>query len=166
MQATGAVVDCAEPALYFTRGGATNRISSKLAAMLQSEGFTKIPLRLNSDRHPVVDCSIDGVPSTVAVDTGSQATLVDKSIGIKAAITMNESTTRCGGYAGDSAQMSVGRVKKIAIGNFQINDADIWFIDSKRADYPFTGLLGIAELAANSAIIDVRGLSMYLRHPQ
>jgi hypothetical protein len=134
--------------------------------MLQSEGFTKIPLRLNSDRHPVVDCSIDGVPSTVAVDTGSQATLFDKSIGIKAAITMNESTIPFGGYAGDRAPLSVGRAKKIAIGHFEIRDADIYFIDFKKADQGCIYILGIRELAANSAIIDVGSLSMYLRHPQ
>jgi hypothetical protein len=31
-----------------------------------------------------VVCSIDGVPSTIIVDTGSLATCVEKSIGIKA----------------------------------------------------------------------------------
>ena len=83
MHRIGAVLDCAEPALYFARRGPSSRTSDKLAAMLQSNGFTQVPLRLNSDHHLEVDCSIDGVPSTMLVDTGSQFTFVDESIETK-----------------------------------------------------------------------------------
>jgi hypothetical protein len=50
----------------------------------KSNGFTQVPLRLTSDNHLEVVCSIDGVPSTILVDTGSQFTFVDESIGTKA----------------------------------------------------------------------------------
>src|SRR5262245_20944573 len=160
----GAVLDCAEPALYFARRRPSSRTNDKLAAMLQSNGFTQVPLRLNSDHHLEVDCSIDGVPSTMLVDTGSQFTFVDESIGTKAGIIMKQSITRVRGS--DSAPRSVGRVRKLAIGDFEIRDADICFVDLKKADHPSTYLLGISELASNSAIIDVGSLSMYLRHPQ
>jgi predicted aspartyl protease len=164
MHRVGAVLDCAEPALYFARRGPSSRTSDKLAAMLQSNGFTQVSLRLNSDHHLEVDCSIDGVPSTILVDTGSQFTFVDESIGTKAGIIMKQSITRVRGL--DSAPRSIGRVRKLAIGDFEIRDADICFVDLKKADHPSTYLLGISELASNSAIIDVGGLSMYLRHPQ
>ena len=133
--------------------------------MLQSNGFTQVPLRLTSDHHLEVDCSIDGVPSTILVDTGSQFTLVDESIGTKAGIIMKQPVAQVRG----PAPQSIGRVKKLAIGDFEIRDADICFMDFKEADSPspyLLGLLGISELASNSAIIDVGGLSMYLRHPQ
>src|SRR5262245_40081219 len=164
MHRVGAVLDCAESRLYFPRRGPSNHTSDKLAAMLQTNGFTQVPLRLNSDHHLEVDCSIDGVPSTMLVDTGSQFTFVDESIGAKAGIIMKQSTTRVRGS--DSARRSVGRVRKLAIGDFEISDADICFVDLKKSDHPSTYLLGISELASNSAIIDVGGLSMYLRHPQ
>jgi len=164
MHRVGAVLDCAESALYLAPRGLSGHTSDKLAAMLQSNGFTQVPLRLNSDHHLEVDCSIDGVPSTMLVDTGSQFTFVDESIGTKAGITMKQSITRVRGS--DSAQRSIGRVRKLAIGDFEIMDVDICFVDLKKADHPSTYLLGINELASNSAIIDVGGLSMYLRHPQ
>jgi len=169
MHRVGAVLDCAELVLYLARRGPSSRASDKLAAMLQSNGFTRVPLRLNSDHHLEVDCSIDGVPSTILVDTGSQFTFLDESIGTKAGIIMKQPITQIRGPAGDSAPRSVGRVKKLTIGDFEIGDVDICFMDFKKADSPspyLLGLLGISELASNSAIIDLGGLSMYLRHPQ
>ena len=159
----GAVLDCAESALYLGHRGPSRRTSDKLAAMLQSNGFTQVPLRLNSDHHLEVDSSIDGVPSTMLVDTGSQFTFVDESIGTRAGIVMTQSIARVRGS--DSAPRSIGRVKKFAIGDFEIRDADIYFVDLRGADHPSTYLLGISELASNFAIIDIGGLSMYLRHP-
>jgi len=120
-------------------------------------------LRLNSDHHLEVDCSIDGIPSTILVDTGSQFTFVDESIGTRAGIIMKQSITK---VKGSDSALSIGRAKKFAIGDFEISDADICFVDLKKADHPSTYLLGISELASNFAIIDVGGLSMYLHHPQ
>ena len=164
LHTVGAVLDCAESALYLAPRGPSRRTSDKLAAMLQSNGFTQVPLRLNSDHHLEVDCSIDGVLSTILVDTGSQFTFVDESIGTKAGIIMKQSITRARGS--DSAPLSIGRVKKLVIGDFEIRDVDIYFVDLKKANHPSTYLLGISELASNFAIIDIGGLSMYLRHPQ
>jgi len=163
MHRVGAVLDWAGHALYFARRGRNSATSDRLGRMLQSNGFTQVPLRLNSDHHLEVDCSIDGVASTMLVDTGSQFTFVDESIGIKAGIAMKQSIIPA---RSDNATRSIGRVKKLAIGNFEIRDADICFVDLKKADHPSTYLLGISELASNSAIIDAGGLNMYLCHPQ
>jgi hypothetical protein len=132
--------------------------------MLQMSGFTQVPLCLTPDNHLEVACSIDGVPSTILVDTGSQLTIVDQGIGTKAGIIMKQPITQVGS-AGDIEPGSIGRVKRLVIGDFEIRDADICFMDLKKAGPPFP-LLGIRELASNSAIIDLSGLSMYLRHPQ
>jgi predicted aspartyl protease len=164
MHRFAAVLDCGKHALYLARRGPSSRTSSKLAAMLESNGFTRVPLRLTSEHHLEVDCSIDGVPSTILVDTGSQFTLVDESIGTKAGIIMKQPVTQVRGHA----PQSIGCIKKLAIGDFEIRDTDICFMDFKEADSPspyLLGLLGFSELATNSAIIDVGGLSMYLRHP-
>jgi predicted aspartyl protease len=166
MHRIGAVLDCAEPALYYAPRGPHSDTSSKLAAMLQSNGFTQVPMRLTSNHRLEVACSIDGVPSTIIVDTGSLATCVDKSIGIKAGIIMKRTRTVLIGSGGAKTRLSSGHVKQFAIGDFEIRDADISFVGLKKADHPSAHLLGIDELVSNSAIIDVGGLSMYLRHPQ
>jgi predicted aspartyl protease len=166
MHRFGAVLDCAEPALYYAPRGPRSDTSSKLAAMLQRNGFTQVPIRLTSNHRLEVDCSIDGVASTMIVDTGSLATCVQKSIGIKAGIIMKHTRRVLIGSGGASAPLRIGRVKQFAIGNFQIRDADISFVDLKKTDHSSAYLLGIGQLVSNSAIIDVGGLSMYLRHPQ
>jgi predicted aspartyl protease len=166
MHKIGAVLDCADPALYYAPRGPSTDTSSKLAAMLQSNGFTQVPMRLTSDHRLEVACSIDGVPSTIVVDTGSLATCLDKSIGIKAGIIMKHTRRVLIGSGGARTQVRIGHVKQFAIGDFEIRDADISFIALKKGDHPSAHLLGIGELVSNSAIIDVGGLSIYLRHPQ
>jgi predicted aspartyl protease len=164
MHRIGAVLDCAEPALYYAPRGPRSDTSSKLAAMLQSNGFTQIPMRLTSNHRLEVACSINGAPSTIIVDTGSLATCADKSIGIKAGIIRKHARTVLIGSGGARAPVSIGRVKQFAIGDFEIRDADISFVHFRKADHPSAYLLGIGELVSNSAIIDVGGLSMYLHH--
>jgi predicted aspartyl protease len=166
MHRIGAVLDCAEPALYYAPRGPHSDTSSKLAAMLQSNGFTQVPMRLTSNHQLEVACSINGVASTIIVDTGSAVTCVDKRIGIKAGIIMKHTRRVLIGAGGAIASVRIGRVKQFAIGDFEIRDADISFVDLKKADQPSAYLLGIGELVSNSAIIDVDGLSMYLRHLQ
>ena len=166
MHRVGAVLDCAEPALYYAPRGPRSDTSGKLAATLQSNGFTQVPMRLTPNHRLEVDCSIDGVPSTIIIDTGSQATCVDKSIGVKAGIKMKRTKAVLTGSGGASASVTIGRVKQFVIGDFKIRDADITFVGLKKADHPSAHLLGIGELVSNSAIIDLGGLSLYLRHPQ
>src|SRR2546430_1135282 len=166
MHRIGAVLDCSEPALYYAPRGPSSDTSGKLAAMLQNNGFTQVPMRLTSNHRLEVACSINGVPSTAIVDTGSLATCMEKSIGIKAGIIMKRTRTALMGSGGASARVRTGRVEQFAIGDFEIRDANISFVDLKKVDHPSANLLGIGELVANSAIIDVGGLSMYMRHPQ
>ncbi len=166
MHRIGAVLDCSEPALYYAPRGPSSDTSGKLAAMLQNNGFTQVPMRLTSNHRLEVACSIDGVPSTIVVDTGSLATCVDRSIGIKAGVVVKRTRRVLIGSGGANAPVSSGHVKQFAIGDFEIKDADISFVRLRKGDHPSAHLLGIGELVSNSAIIDVGGLSMYLRHPQ
>jgi predicted aspartyl protease len=118
MHRIGAVLDCAEPALYYAPWGPLSGTSSKLAATLRSNGFRQVPMRLTSNHRLEVACSIDGVSSTIIVDTGSLATCVDRSIGIKAGIIMKHTRTILIGSGGAKARVSVGHVKQFAIGDF------------------------------------------------
>src|SRR5438874_2105775 len=103
--------DCGEAGAFYATPGPNSDTTSKLAATLQSNGFTQVPMRLTSDHRLEVACSIDGVPSTIIVDTGSLATCVDKSIAIKAGIKMKRTRTELIGSGGASASVRMGRVK-------------------------------------------------------
>jgi predicted aspartyl protease len=166
MHRIGAVLDCAEPTLYYAPRGPRSDISNKLAALLQNNGFTQVPMRLTVNHRLEVACSINGVPSTIIVDTGSQATCIDRSIGIKAGIKMKRTRTVLTGSGGASASMTTGRLKQFGIGDFEVRDVGISFAGLKKADHPSAHLLGVGELVSNCAIIDVGGLNLYLRHRQ
>src|SRR5437763_12933352 len=166
MHRIGAVLNCTEPALYYAPRGPSSDTSSKLAAMLKKNGFTQVPMRLTSNHRLEVACSINGVPSTIVVDTGSLATCMDQEIGIKAGVIMKHTRRMLIGSGGAHAPVTSGHAKQFAIGDFEIGDADISFVYLKKGDHPSARLLGVGELASNSAIIDVGGLSLYLRHPQ
>ena len=166
MHRVGAVLDCGEPALYYAAHGPSSDTSNKLAAMLQANGFTQVPMRLTSDHRLEVACSIDGIPSTIIVDTGSLATCVDRKIAIKAGIKMKRTRTVLIGSGGASALIRSGHVKQFVLGDFEVRNANISFVDLEKADDPFAYILGIGELVSNRAIIDVGGLSMYLRRSQ
>jgi len=165
MHRIGAVLDCADPALYYAPRGPRIETTNKLAAMLQSNGFRQVPMRLTADHRLEVTCSIDGTPSTLIVDTGSLATCADKTIGIKAGIPMKRTRSVLIGSGGAKAALNSGHVKQFTIGDFEIRDADLSFVHSNKPGQPSAQLLGIGELVSNSAIIDMNGLTMYLRHP-
>ncbi len=136
MHRIGAVLDCSEPALYYAPRGPSSDTSGKLAAMLQNNGFTQVPMRLTSNHRLEVACSIDGVPSTIVVDTGSLATCVDRSVGIKAGVIVKRTRRVLIGSGGANAPVSSGHVKQFAIGDFEIKDADISFVRSRKGDHP------------------------------
>jgi len=165
MRRVGAVLDCGEPALYYAPHGPVADTSNKLAATLEGAGFTKVPMRLRSDHRLEVSCSIDGIPSTIIVDTGSLITCVDRSIAAKAGITTKRTKAVVLGSGGASAPVRIGRVKQLAIGDFKIRGADIVFVDLPETDFPSAYILGIGELVSNNAIIDLGALSLYLRRP-
>lgn len=165
MRRVGAVLDCGEPALYCAPHGPGADTSNKLAETLEASGFTKVPMRLGSDHRLEVSCSIDGIPSTIIVDTGSLITCADNSIAAMAGITTKSTKTVVLGSGGASAPVRIGRVKQLAIGDFKIRGADIVFVDLPKTDFPSAYILGIGELVSNNAIIDLGALSLYLRHP-
>lgn len=165
MRRIGAVLDCGEPALYYAPHGPRSDTSNKLAATLQGNGFTQVPMRLTSEHRLEVACSLDGIPSTIIVDTGSLVTCVDKSVAIKAGIRMKRTKTVLLGSGGANALLRTGHVKQFVIGDFKIRGADISFVDLAKTDFPSAYILGIGELVSNHAIIDLGGLSLYLRHP-
>lgn len=165
MRRVGAVLDCGEPALYCAPHGPGADTSNKLAATMEAAGFTKVPMRLRSDHRLEVSCSIDGIPSTIIVDTGSLITCADNSIAATAGITTKRTKTVVLGSGGASAQVRIGRVKQLAIGDFKIRGVDIVFVDLPKNDSPSACILGIGELVSNNAILDLGALSLYLQHP-
>src|SRR5262245_4619235 len=73
----GMIIDCTRQMLYINPNGASSAVSQSLASFLASRGFTRIPMRLNSNDHFDVEGALNGHTTRFLVDTGSTTTLID-----------------------------------------------------------------------------------------
>ncbi len=172
MRKFGVVIDCARQMLYVSPAGPNASVSSKLRALLTSRGFEAIPMRLNGNSHFEAEASINGKPTRLIVDTGSSTTLLSKQLAAAAGVPVVPMRMGVETDNGYMQRLSTGVVKDLGVGSFHIADAEVALGDvSKkmlRADVESeasAGLLGIEHLSLNFGIVDVGGMTLYLRHP-
>jgi predicted aspartyl protease len=158
MRRLGAVLDCAHQMLYMKPPSARGETSVQLQQYLVERGFTRVPMRLDSSRHFVVDCVINGHASKMTVDTASVFTCINPRTAAKAGVSSVLTSMNALGAGGRRAQVRSGRGKELSIGNFRVANADLVVVDVS------FDTLGIEYLSFNSAVIDIEGASLYLRH--
>jgi predicted aspartyl protease len=158
----GCVIDCARQMLYVSPRGSSTAASQKLAAFLISRGFTQIPLRLDSSHHFAVEAAINGHPARLVVDTGAGTTHLAKDFAVQAGVVPAPIRARMDTGDGRSVRLNGGYVKELSIGNFKVLNAEVEL--SKLSDQLGAGLLGAEYLTFNFAVIDLGGMSLYLRH--
>jgi len=169
----GMIIDCTRQMLYVNPNGRNPAVSQGLANFLVTRGFTRIPMRLNANHHFDVEGAMNGHATRFIVDTGSANTLIDTQVAVKA----GTGVTGLAGYGADGAGglvEGVNRttVKDLAIGNFKLAKAEVVvahvskdILLSNSAAESNAGVLGQEYLASNFAVIDVGGMSLFLRHP-
>jgi aspartyl protease family protein len=158
----GAVIDCARQMIYISPHGENAATSQKLAAFLTSRGFTRIPLHFTSNHHFDVEASVNGHPIRLVVDTGAGNTLISQEDAIKAGVVPSPLPLRSESD-GRSMKINGGIARELSVGDFKINNAEIELANIQRKFW--SGLLGEEYLTFNFGIIDVGGMSLYLRHP-
>src|SRR5262245_9865549 len=169
----GMVIDCTRQMLYINPNGASSAVSQSLASFLAGRGFTRIPMRLNSNSHFDVEGALNGHATRFLLDTGSANTMIDTQVAVKS----GPSVTALAGYgAGGAGNLVEGvnrtGVKELAIGNFKLANAEVVvahvsgdILLSKSAAESNAGVLGQDYLATNFAVIDMGGKALYLRRP-
>ena len=169
----GMIIDCTRQMLYVSPNGPSSAVSQGIAGFLASRGFTRIPMRLNSNHHFDVEGALNGHVTRFIVDTGSGATLVDKQVAVRSGTGMTALTgVGAGGAGGLVEAVSRAGVKELAIGGFKLANAEVVVAHlsgdirlSKSAVESNAGVLGEEYLSSNLAIIDMGSLALYLRHP-
>jgi len=159
MRRLGAVLDCARQTLYLNPLGASGGATAKLRQYLVERGFTRIPMREDSEGHFEVDCKINGRISRMTVDTAAAFTCINQRTAAKAGMSAALTSLSAQGAGNRSASVSSGRAKEFTIGNFKITNAGLAVVNVSYDS------LGIEHLSLNSAVIDIKGASLYLRHP-
>jgi predicted aspartyl protease len=167
------VIDCGHQEIYISPSGPNSGTSQQLAALLQSRGFTRIPLRRTANSHFDVPASINGHGTRLIVDTGAIATHLAKQFAVDAGVVpgtfgMRRVVADSGGLRRSASN---GVMKELKIGDFAIANAEVILtsIDSavlqqKVAREANAGLLGNEYLSLNFAVIDMGGMELYLRH--
>jgi predicted aspartyl protease len=170
----GMIVDCTRQMLYVNPNGSSPAVSQSLAGLLAGRGFTRIPMRLNANRHFDVEGALNGHSTRFIVDTGSANTLIDTQVAVRAGTGVTALAGIGAGGAGGLVE-GVNRtgVKELAIGNFKLANAEIVvahlsgdILLSKSAVESNAGVLGEEYLSSNFAVIDMGGMALYLRHPE
>ena len=151
----GMIIDCARQMIYVNPKGPSAATSQKLAQFLGGRGFTRIPMRLNRGYHLQIDAAINGHPTELIVDTGASTTLLTASTASASGTSLSSRLS----FRGEG----IGHVQQLALGNFTVNNAEVAV--ASVAKIVGAGLLGEEHLSWNFAIIDVGGMSLYLRPP-
>ena len=167
----GMIVDCARQMLYVNPNGRSPKVSQSLTGFLAARGFTRIPMRLNANRHFDVQGALNGHSTRFIVDTGSANTLIDKQAAVRSGTSVTALVGVGAGGAGGLAKDAHG-VKELVIGNFRIANAEVVvahvsgdILLSQSASESNAGVLGQEYLSSDFAVIDMGGMALYLRHP-
>jgi predicted aspartyl protease len=169
----GMIIDCTRQMLYINPNGASSSVSQSLASFLTGRGFTRIPMRLNTNGHFDVEGALNGHATRFLVDTGSANTLIDTQVAVKSGTGVTALTGYGAGGAGNLVE-GVNRtgVKELAIGDFKLAYAEVVvahvsgdILLSKSAAESNAGVLGQDYLSTNFAVIDLGGKALYLRRP-
>jgi predicted aspartyl protease len=163
----GVVVDCTRQNLYLNPNGPNGSISQKLGQFLVARGFTRIPMRINSHHHLEVDGAINGHPAGFIVDTGSGTTLLAKQQAVAAGVLPGPLPLASEGADGRVERLNSGEVKELSIGTFKVSNAEVTLgrVSPAVLSGSNIGLLGEEYLSWNFGVIDISGLSLYLRQP-
>jgi predicted aspartyl protease len=169
-----AVIDCRNRRLYTRRSAPTREHQAEFENSLRQSGF--MPVELKRTRPLALACpaSLNGEPVDLLLDTGAVWSCLDsdlaKSIGLKLQPTPRQIT---GAGATGKRGFAVAKVNSVELGgtkmpgqNFAVLDLGDWGLAAPGAALAEVGgILGGPELAAFSAIIDCRGLKLWLKPP-
>src|SRR6266700_7046198 len=170
----GMIIDCTRQMLYVNPNGRSPTVTQSLAGFLAGRGFTRIPIRLNSNDHFDVQGALNGHATRFIVDTGSANTLIDTQVAVRSGTGVTAlAGVGAGGAGGLVEGVNRTGVKDLAIGTFKIANAEVVvahlsgdILLSKSAAESNAGVLGQDYLATNFAVIDMGGRALYLRRPE
>ena len=172
-----AIIDWRRRGVYFNTDPSKRM---KLGPGLIAAGWTAVPMAVSSVRHFIVPCTVNGKAVRLDVDTGAQFTTFSPGI-VPLTVIYNQDTgpsmrriasaTGTLSMIGGDILLHPARVEHWKIGNYEVPSSSVavsavpsLFLTQEAAgDGPILGFLGAEVLAANNAIVDVGGSTLYLK---
>jgi predicted aspartyl protease len=160
-----AVVNCRTKLIFFKIDQGRRINLSSIAA---SEKFTRVPIQREENGALTVQCSIRGQPARLLVDTGAFVTTLHEpfvqSLGIG-----SEPTRISAEFArGGSKRISAAKIDDLNIGAFKVPSekfgvARLPNFALRQGNSRIGGILGMDTLYIRHAIIDLDGMSLFLK---
>ena len=171
MRLNAAVIDFHWQAIFMSRLPRRRELSDEIAAALGKRGFRRIPIRITSTARFAVDAAVNGVATTLLIDSGAYVTCLDEALASRAGLEASRNALRMTAVGQREAEFRLAKPRSLNIGDVRINNAEL-LVTKMTADTGATyrgertegGVLGAEYLALKSAIIDCGGMALYLRN--
>jgi predicted aspartyl protease len=163
-----AIIDCGSQRLILPRNPDGN---AQAAALLKQGGWQEVPLRLN-DAHITAPGSVQRVPLTFIVDTGSPVTVLDQGFSKSHHIALDDRSFSLKAIHFETNGAHLGKVNNLRIYKTDIGPTMIAVFNVttllKGANGPValdvpSGLLGAHTLERTRAFIDCDTMKLYLK---
>jgi predicted aspartyl protease len=160
-----AVINC-RTRLVFFKVDQSRQIN--LASIAASEKFTRIPIQLEENGTLTVSCSIRGQPARLLIDTGAFVTALHEPF-VKSLGLVPEPTRISAQFGrGPQKRLSAAKIDDLRIGGFKAPSEKFGVgplpqFALQQGDTKIAGILGIDTLYICHAIIDLDGMSLFLK---
>jgi hypothetical protein len=139
-----------------------------LASIAASEKFTRVPIQREETGALTVPCSIRGQSSRLLIDTGAFVTILDERF-VKSLALVSEPTRVSAQFGrGASKRVDAAKINDLAVGAFKVPPekfgvAPLPRFALQQGSSKIAGILGMDTLYICSAIIDLDGMSLFLK---
>ena len=160
-----AVINCRTKLVFFKIDQARQ---INLGAVAASENFTRVPLRREENGALTVQCSIQGQPAHMLVDTGSFLTTFNEGFLKALGLALNPTRVSAHFSSGVTRRMSAAAINNLKIGDFKVPQKKFGVtalphFALHQAGTTISGILGIETLYNCHAIVDLEGMNLFLK---
>jgi predicted aspartyl protease len=160
-----ALINCRTKLVFFK---VDQRRAINLDLVAASEKFTRVPIQREETGALTVPCSIRGQPTRLLIDTGAFVTILHE--GFVKSLGLAEESTRISAQIGRGAskRIKAAKISELSIGMFKappekFGVAPLPRFALQQGDTRIGGILGMDTLYMCHAIIDLDGMSLFLK---
>ena len=144
---------------------------ASLAKFLADKNYVEVSLLFTGTHHLEVDCSINDQAGKFIVDTGASSSCVDPEMVEYFSLFAEDSEVKAAGAGAINMQTQVSADNTLAIGDWQINDAQLVIFDLSHVNEALEqhnaakvhGIIGADILQEADAIIDYQTEKLFLQ---
>jgi len=164
MSKFGMIIDCTRQMIYVNPRGSDVITTRKLSEFLTARGFTRIPMTFDEHHHLAIDAALNGHPTRLIVDTGASTTVLASAVANSSGVSLSALNIKLRDTTAGIVPINIGHVRELTLGDLHIPNAEVVVANiSKQAG---AGLVGEEYLSWNFGIVDLGGMSLFLRPPE